>query len=88
MWPIVVSLALNSVAEFHGSFSGILGTGIIGGAVVAGDHWSHWRSRWTAERLGISLRHVWIYSQRWPLGHTDDQQCHHSSKGASAELAD
>jgi MFS transporter, FHS family, L-fucose permease len=34
MWPIVVSLALNSVAEYHGSFSGILGTGIIGGAVV------------------------------------------------------
>src|SRR6266478_7296601 len=34
MWPIVVSLALNSVEEFHGSFSGILGTGIIGGAVV------------------------------------------------------
>src|SRR6266849_8233246 len=34
MWPIVVSLALNSVSEFHGSFSGILGTGIIGGAVV------------------------------------------------------
>jgi fucose permease len=34
MWPIVASLALNSVAEYHGSFSGILGTGIIGGAVV------------------------------------------------------
>jgi MFS transporter, FHS family, L-fucose permease len=34
MWPIVVSLALNSVAEYHGSFSGILGTGIIGGALV------------------------------------------------------
>jgi MFS transporter, FHS family, L-fucose permease len=34
MWPIVVSLALNSVAEYHGSFSGILGTGIIGAAVV------------------------------------------------------
>jgi FHS family L-fucose permease-like MFS transporter len=34
LWPIVVSLALNSVAEYHGSFSGILGTGIIGGAVV------------------------------------------------------
>jgi fucose permease len=34
MWPIVVSLALNSVAEYQGSFSGILGTGIIGGAVV------------------------------------------------------
>lgn len=34
MWPIVVSLALNSVAEYHGSFSGILSTAIIGGAVV------------------------------------------------------
>ena len=34
MWPIIVSLALNSVAEYQGSFSGILGTGIIGGAVV------------------------------------------------------
>jgi fucose permease len=34
MWPIVVSLALNSAKEYHGSFSGILGTGIIGGAVV------------------------------------------------------
>jgi len=34
MWPIVVSLALNSVLEFHGSFSGILGTAIMGGAIV------------------------------------------------------
>jgi len=34
LWPIVMSLALNSVAEYHGSFSGILGTGIVGGAVV------------------------------------------------------
>ncbi len=34
MWPIVISLALNSVAEYHGSFSGILSTAIIGGAVV------------------------------------------------------
>jgi FHS family L-fucose permease-like MFS transporter len=34
MWPIVVSLALNSVTEYHGSFSGILGTAIIGGAIV------------------------------------------------------
>lgn len=44
MWPILVSLALNSVAEYHGSFSGILSTGIVGGAVVPliigqiGDH--------------------------------------------------
>jgi len=35
MWPIVISLALNSVAEHHGSFAGILGTGMgIGGALV------------------------------------------------------
>jgi len=45
MWPIVISLALNSVSEYHGSFAGILGTGMgIGGAVVPviigriGDH--------------------------------------------------
>ncbi len=34
MWPILVSLALNSVSEYHGSFAGILSTGIMGGAVV------------------------------------------------------
>jgi len=34
MWPIIFSLALNSVAEHHGTFSGILVTGIAGGAVV------------------------------------------------------
>jgi MFS transporter, FHS family, L-fucose permease len=32
MWPVVSSLALNSVAEHHGSFAGILCTGIMGGA--------------------------------------------------------
>lgn len=34
MWPTLVSLALNSVSEHHGSFAGILCTGIMGGAVV------------------------------------------------------
>jgi FHS family L-fucose permease-like MFS transporter len=34
MWPITFSLALNSVSEHHGSFSGILCTGIVGGAAV------------------------------------------------------
>jgi len=33
MWPVIFSLALNSVSSHHGSFSGILCTGIIGGAV-------------------------------------------------------
>jgi MFS transporter, FHS family, L-fucose permease len=34
MWSIVFSLALNSLDKHHGSFSGILCTGVIGGAVV------------------------------------------------------
>jgi MFS family permease len=44
MWPVLVSLALNSVSEYHGPFAGILSTGIMGGAVVPliigriGDH--------------------------------------------------
>ena len=44
MWPILISLALNSIAEYHGSFTGILATGIMGGAIVTavigriGDH--------------------------------------------------
>jgi fucose permease len=44
MWSIVFSLALNSASRHHGAFSGILCTGILGGAVVPllvgvlGDH--------------------------------------------------
>jgi fucose permease len=44
MFSVVFSLALNSVPEHHGAFSGILCTGILGGAVVPllvgvlGDH--------------------------------------------------
>ena len=34
MYPIIFSLALNSLEEHHGAFSGILLTGIIGGAVI------------------------------------------------------
>ncbi len=34
MYPVIFSLALNSVEEHHGSFSGILVTAIVGGAVV------------------------------------------------------
>ncbi len=34
MYPIIVSLGLNSVAKHHGSFAGILMTGIAGGAVI------------------------------------------------------
>ena len=34
MWSIVFSLGLNSLDKHHGSFSGILCTGVIGGAIV------------------------------------------------------
>lgn len=34
MYPIIFSLALNSIDEHHGSFAGIMVTGIIGGAIV------------------------------------------------------
>lgn len=34
MYPIILSLGLNSVTKHHGSFAGILMTGIMGGAVV------------------------------------------------------
>jgi len=34
MWSVIISLALNSVEEHHGSFAGILCAGILGGAVV------------------------------------------------------
>lgn len=34
MWPIIFSLGLNSVSEHHGSVSGILVTGIAGGAIM------------------------------------------------------
>jgi fucose permease len=63
MWPIVLSLALNSVAEHHGSFAGILCTGIIGGAVTPvvigriGDH------------LGLRVGMAFLYlTFGWVLG--------------------
>ena len=34
MWSVIFSLALNSVPRYHGTFSGILCTAIVGGAVV------------------------------------------------------
>lgn len=35
MWSVIFSLALNSRAQDHGSFAGILCTGIIGGAFIS-----------------------------------------------------
>lgn len=35
MWSVIFSLALNSIDKHHGSFSGILCTGILGGAIAS-----------------------------------------------------
>jgi len=34
MWPILLSLAVNSVSEHHGSVTGVLCSAIMGGAVL------------------------------------------------------
>ena len=55
MYPIIFSLALNSVEEHHGSFSGILVTGIVGGAVlplIIG---------WLGDKLGLRLGMCFLY---------------------------
>lgn len=35
MWSVIFSLALNSIKEYHGTFSGILCTAIAGGAIIS-----------------------------------------------------
>ncbi|WP_440053305.1 MFS transporter [Pseudoalteromonas sp. T1lg65] len=35
MWSVIVSLALNSLAQHHGAFTGILCTGIVGGGLAS-----------------------------------------------------
>jgi len=35
MWSVIFSLALNSLADHHGSFAGILCTGIVGGGLAS-----------------------------------------------------
>lgn len=55
MWSIIFALALNSVAEHHGSFSGILCTAIIGGAIaplVVG---------WLGDRVGLRYAMLALY---------------------------
>jgi fucose permease len=65
MWPILISLSLNSVAEYHGSYTGILTTGIMGGAIVTmvigriGDH--------LGLRTGMALLYL-TFSYVWSVG--------------------
>ena len=55
MWSIIFSLALNSVDKHHGSFSGILCTGIIGGAIVP------LIVGWIGDHLGLRFGLLFIY---------------------------
>ena len=55
MYPIIFSLALNSVSEHHGSFSGIIVTGIIGGAIVP------LIIGWLGDTLGLRTGMLFIY---------------------------
>ena len=60
MWSIIFSLALNSLDSHHGSFSGILCTGIIGGAlmpVIIG---------WLGDLFGLRTGMLFLYI---PLGY-------------------
>jgi MFS transporter, FHS family, L-fucose permease len=62
MWPILISLALNSVAEHHGSFTGILTTGIMGGAIVTltiGRIGDHLGLRTAMTLLYLTFGYVW-----------------------------
>jgi fucose permease len=55
MWSIIFSLALNSLDKHHGSFSGILVTGIIGGALVP------LAIGWLGDRLGLRFGMMFLY---------------------------
>ncbi len=55
MWSIIFSLALNSVESHHGSFSGILVTGIIGGALVP------LIIGWLGDRFGLRAGMLFLY---------------------------
>jgi fucose permease len=60
MWSVIFSLALNSVAEHHGSFSGILCTGIVGGAVVSA------LVGWCGDQFGLRVAMALLFV---PLGY-------------------
>lgn len=60
MWSIIISLALNSVSSHHGSFSGILVTGIAGGAIV------QLIIGWLGDTIGLRLGMIFLYI---PLGY-------------------
>jgi len=55
MWSIILSLALNSVSKHHGAFSGILMTGISGGAIVPVI------IGWLGDLIGLRFGMIFLY---------------------------
>lgn len=55
MWSIIFSLALNSLENHHGAFSGLLCTAIIGGAIVP------WFIGMLSDFIGLRLSMMFIY---------------------------
>jgi fucose permease len=56
MWSVIFSLALNSVPQHHGSFSGILCTGIVGGAFIS------LLVGWLGDRVGLRSSMIVLYA--------------------------
>lgn len=56
MWPVIFSLALNSVPKEHGTFSGILCTGIAGGAIIPA--FIGGLADWFGLRVGMFLLYI------------------------------
>jgi len=55
MYPVIFSLALNSLEEHHGAFSGILLTGVIGGAIIP------LIIGWIGDHLGLRFGMLFLY---------------------------
>ncbi|MCC6287012.1 MAG: MFS transporter [Chitinophagaceae bacterium] len=55
MYPIIISLALNSVTQNHGVFAGILLTGIVGGAILP------LITGWIGDMWGLKAGYCFLY---------------------------
>lgn len=55
MYPVIFSLALNSLKEHHGAFSGILLTGVIGGAIIP------LIIGWIGDQFGLRIGMLFLY---------------------------
>jgi len=55
MYPVIFSLALNSLKEHHGAFSGILLTGVIGGAIIP------LIIGWIGDHFGLRIGMLFLY---------------------------